>query len=222
MIKVLLVDDQKLFVQSLKAIIELNADDIKVKGIAINGNEAVKLCRELSPDVILMDVYMPEMNGVEATKIIHDENPNVRIMMLSTFDKDQYVSQALSYGANGYLLKDISPSELIASIRALHQGDGTIQISPHIAEKLVTQISKKKSVYVDNSSVQKKYESLSNREKEVFHCIARGMDNRSTAEELFIAEQTVRNYVHIIYEKFGVESRFDIIQMTKYYLDFLE
>ena len=209
-IKILLVDDQKLFIQSLKTILEINSNDIDVVGIAHDGQEAIELTEKLKPSIILMDVHMPNKNGVEASKIILGKNPKLKIMMLATFDEEEYVREALQYGVCGYLLKDISPEELIASIYALNKG--AIQISPVVAEKLVKDKTDKEK------KLQNKFEwfdTLSKREKEIFYLIAEGFDNRQIKEKLFISEQTVRNYVHVIYSKLNVENRLQIIQMAK-------
>jgi DNA-binding NarL/FixJ family response regulator len=208
-IRVLLADDQKLFAESLRTLIETYAEDIEVVGIASDGVEAVQLCEELSPDLILMDVRMPNMDGVEATQKIFEKTTSVRIMVLSTFDEDEYVKTALHYGASGYLLKDISPTELIASIRAIIEG--AIQISPSVAEKLVDRIYYKTENHESNLSW---YNTLSNREKEIFKLVSKGYGNRQIAEELFIAEQTVRNYVSSMYSKLGVNDRFQIIRLA--------
>lgn len=209
MIKVLLADDQNLFAESLKTLIHTYADDITVVGICKNGNEVFDFLKKTNVDVILMDVRMPEVDGVEATKIVCQDYPNIRVMMLSTFDEDEYVQEALHFGASGYLLKDISPTELIASIRAINEG--AVQISPSIANKLVDQI-----YYKDDElkSGIDWYKLLNKREKEIFRLISKGYSNKQISSELFIAEQTVRNYVSSIYLKLDVENRFQIIQMA--------
>ena len=135
MLRILLAEDQSLFAESLKTFLMNYAEDMQVLGIAGNGKEAVAMTAELHPDIILMDVYMPVMNGVEATAAIKASHPEVKIIMLSTYDEDEYVRKALLAGASGYLLKDISPTELILSIRALQTG--IMQISPAIARNLV-------------------------------------------------------------------------------------
>ncbi len=208
-IKVLLADDQNLFAESLKTLIHTYAEDIEVVGICKNGKEVIQFVKEKPPDLILMDVRMPEINGVEATKIICNHYPSIRIMMLSTFDEDEYVQEALHYGASGYLLKDISPTELIASIRAIMEG--SIQISPPIANKLVDQIYYKDDELESNIDW---YKLLNKREKEIFKLISKGYSNKQISNELCIAEQTVRNYVSSIYLKLNVQNRFQIIQMA--------
>jgi DNA-binding NarL/FixJ family response regulator len=224
-IKVMLVDDQPLFAQSLKTFLENYASDIVVVGLAENGSKAVELALDLAksvrvedpasgaPDVVLMDVHMPIMNGVEATRRLRSYLPETKIIMLSTYDEDEYVRDALKEGASGYLLKDISPTELIAAIRALR--GGVMQISPQIAAKLVHQLYDDSKPKVE--SISKKFEwfnTLTKREREIFTLIATGLDNEGIAKKLNIAEQTVRNHVSIIYSKLGVKDRFEIIQLA--------
>lgn len=207
-ISVLVADDQRLFAESLKTLIERYSDDIKVVGTASNGAEAVEMALDTVPDVVLMDVRMPVKNGVEATREILDHGTAVKVLVLSTFDEDDYVENALRYGASGYLLKDISPTELIASIRAIKEG--AIQISPSVATKLVDQIHSSSN---GQTAAVRGYEYLSNREKEIFKLITKGMGNSQIAGELHLAEQTVRNYVSTIYSKLNVHDRFQIIQL---------
>ncbi|GAB6089944.1 response regulator [Spirochaeta dissipatitropha] len=211
--RILIADDQQLFAESLRTFITNYADDLEVVGLAMDGAEAVKRASELQPDIILMDVHMPGTNGVEATRQLRTLHPEIKVIMLSTFDEDEYVRQALSYGASGYLLKDISPTELIASIRALQSG--VLQISPQVAAKLI------QGLHDDSRSTMKKvaeefewFESLTRREREIFTLIATGYDNLQIAEKLCLAEQTVRNHVSMIYSKLDVHDRFQIIQLA--------
>ena len=213
MIQILLVDDQSLFVESLKASLQTYVDDIEVVGIAKNGVEAVRMAAELVPEIILMDVHMPVMNGVEATIKIRTANDRIKIIMLSTYDEDEYVRDALRHGAVGYLLKDISPTELIAAIRALQSG--IVQISPQIASKLINQMYDETSPKYEESRKRFEwFETLTGREKEIFGLIATGYDNKQIAERLALAEQTVRNNISIIYSKLEVKDRFEIIQLA--------
>jgi DNA-binding NarL/FixJ family response regulator len=213
MIQILLVDDQSLFVESLKASLQSYVDDITVVGIAKNGVEAVRMAAELAPEIILMDVHMPEMNGVEATIKIREANDKIKIIMLSTYDEDDYVRDALRHGAVGYLLKDISPTELIAAIRALQSG--IVQISPQIASKLIKQMYDETSPKHEESRKRFEwFETLTGREKEIFGLIATGYDNKQIAEKLALAEQTVRNNISNIYSKLEVQDRFEIIQLA--------
>jgi len=213
MIRILLADDQPLFVESLRMSLESYGDDISIVGIAKNGSEAVTLAGELIPEIILMDVHMPIMNGVEATGLIKKKNPAIKIIMLSTYDEDEYVREALRHGAIGYLLKDISPTELIAAIRALQSG--IVQMSPQIASKLIKQMYDETSPKYEESRQRFEwFETLTAREKEIFGLIATGYDNRRIAERLGLAEQTVRNNISTIYSKLDVKDRFEIIQLA--------
>jgi DNA-binding NarL/FixJ family response regulator len=212
-IRVLIVDDQSLFLESLSTFLRNYAEDIDVVGNAKNGEEAVGKAAVLRPDIVLMDVHMPVMNGVEATERILKAQPGTRILILSTYDEDEYVRKALKLGAAGYLLKDISPTELIASIRALKSG--AVQISPQIVANLMQNL-----VAVESSPERalagklEWFESLTRREREVFALIATGLDNAQIADNLDIAEHTVRNHVSMIYSKLEVQDRFQIIQMA--------
>jgi DNA-binding NarL/FixJ family response regulator len=210
-IRLLIVDDQVLFLESLSTFLRNYAADIEVVGLARNGAEALEKAASLNPDIVLMDVHMPVMDGVEATGKLVAAHPGIRILILSTYDVDEYVRRALKLGAAGYLLKDISPTELIASIRALK--GGAIQISPQVVAKLMN------SVLSEAPSAQREIkldwlDSLTRREKEVFTLIARGCDNAQIADELHMAEHTVRNHVSTIYSKLGVQDRFQIIQLA--------
>jgi DNA-binding NarL/FixJ family response regulator len=210
-IRLLIVDDQILFLESLSTFLRNYAADIEVVGLARNGAEALEKAAALHPDIVLMDVHMPVMDGVEATGKLIASQPGIRILILSTYDVDDYVRRALKLGAAGYLLKDISPTELIASIRALKAG--AVQISPQVVAKLMS------SVLSEEPSAEREIrlewlESLTRREREVFTLIARGCDNAQIGEELHMAEHTVRNHVSMIYSKLGVQDRFQIIQLA--------
>ena len=210
-IRLLIVDDQILFLESLSTFLRNYAADIEVVGLARNGSEALEKAAALHPDIVLMDVHMPVMDGVEATGKLIASQPGIRILILSTYDVDDYVRRALKLGAAGYLLKDISPTELIASIRALKAG--AVQISPQVVAKLMS------SVLSEEPSAEREIrlewlDSLTRREREVFTLIARGCDNAQIAEELHMAEHTVRNHVSVIYSKLGVQDRFQIIQIA--------
>ena len=206
-VRVMMAEDQSLFAESLKTLLEIYTDDIEIVHIAVNGEEAVEAAARLKPDVILMDVKMPIMDGVEAVKKIIDSDASARIVMLSTFNEADYVNRALEFGAVGYLLKDITPTGLAASIRAVTEG--VTQISPGIARKLVDR--KFESISVESGKF-KWFENLTLREREVFKLVAKGYDNQEIANELHIAYQTVRNYVSSIYSKLNVQDRFQIIK----------
>ena len=221
-IRLLLVDDQILFAESLKTVIELKADDISVVGIASGGEEAIVLAEREQPHIILMDVRMPGMDGVEATKRIHEALPQIIIMMLTTFDDDEYIYEAFNYGATGYLLKDIPINELLTSLRAVKEG--AVLISPRVATKLVKNAP---SVYRSSESPPPDVkpfwiDGLGKREREILVYIAKGYDNPHIAAELFISEQTVKNYVSGLYVKLGEHNRMKVMQMALASLRFLK
>ncbi len=214
--RILLADDQILFVESLKIVLESRANDIEIVGIALDGEQAVDLARKTQPDVILMDVRMPVLDGVEATKILHAEFPKMKILVLTTFDNDEYVAQALHHGAMGYLLKDIPPEELIASLRSVEQGQ--ILMSPKVAHKVAAHLLKKQQFEPLHESIREGYTSyvtLTRREREIFRLIALGYDNREISERLSIAEQTVKNHVREIYAKLNLHERVHVIRMAR-------
>ena len=227
-LKLMLVDDQSLFTESLCTFLNNYAEDMTVVSKASNGLEAVKFCEIERPDIILMDINMPQMNGIEAVKIIKSKHPEIRIIMLSTYDEDAYVREALLSGASGYLLKDLSPTELIMSIRALKSG--VLQISPSIVQKMIqaqfvgftaeaekAEDEKEEKPEEINAAAEKKFEwlkTLTKRERQIFALIATGHDNDEIAEELDLALQTVRNQVSTIYSKLGVKDRFEIIKLA--------
>lgn len=218
-LKLMLVDDQKMFAESLKMFLMNYAEDMDVIHIASNGQEALEFLslNEIQPDIVLMDVRMPVMDGVACVEQIKNNWPNIKTIMLSTYDEDEYVRKALLKGASGYLLKDISPTELILSIRALNSG--MIQISPSIAQSLL------KKTYIDDidsysgkndfqNSCFEYLKTLTTREREIFTLLATGHDNDQISEELNLSQQTVRNHVSTIYSKLGVKDRFEIIQLA--------
>ncbi|MGE5583407.1 MAG: response regulator [Bacillota bacterium] len=214
-IKVLLVDDQRLFVESLRVVLEKTASDIAVVGVASDGHMAVESASTLHPDVILMDVRMPELNGVEATRIILKRFPEIRVLMLTTFDDDEYVIEALNYGAVGYLLKNVPPGELVTAIHAVFEGSVLIapKVATNLLKKLVNPLEEKPITETREISPNWLSE-LSNREKEILSLIAQGYDNKEIAKKLYIGEQTVRNYVSIIYCKLGVRDRVLVSKMA--------
>jgi DNA-binding NarL/FixJ family response regulator len=211
-IKILLVDDQILFIESLKAVLETLTDDIQVINIAHNGMEAVKLVKKQIPDIILLDVRMPGMDGVETVKVLHKKYPGIKIMMLTTFDDDAYVHKALEYGAAGYLLKDVPPADLINSIRALNHG--TIQMSPQIMVKLMDSSGESTSM-LDGKHASRQIDKLSKREQEILFLVASDMDNSEISDKIFIAEQTVKNHISSIYSKLGIHDRSTAIKLAK-------
>jgi len=210
MIRVLLVDDQVLFVESLRTVIEHSAKDIDVVGVAHNGEEAVREVERHLPDVVIMDVRMPVMDGVRATSEILSRNPSVRIMMLTTFGDDEYVKQALELGAVGYLLKDIPPADLVAAIHAVH--GGAFLIAPQVAKTLIRKAFQGQGRRTHEPEWMSQ---LSRREREILEKVAAGMSNKEIASELSIAEQTVRNHISTLYDKMGVSDRLHAMRMVR-------
>jgi DNA-binding NarL/FixJ family response regulator len=208
-IRIVLADDQQLFVESLRTVIERSAEDIEVAGVARDGDEAVRLVAETRPDLVVMDVRMPVLDGVEATRRILAELPGTRIMMLTTFEDDEYVHEALELGAVGYLLKDIPPAELIAALRAV--AGGAFLIAPSVARSLI------KRAYPKGESGDEPawLRGMSRREREILELLVDGFSNKEIAAETSIAEQTVRNHISAIYDKMGVSDRAQAARMAK-------
>jgi DNA-binding NarL/FixJ family response regulator len=179
MITVLLVDDQSLIRQGLRALLELEPD-LEIVGEAENGEQAINLVAELQPDVVLLDIRMPIMDGVAATREIQKRFVKTKILVLTTFDDDEYVSAALQNGAMGYLLKDTPSEELAVAIRAVHKG--YTQLGPGIVRKLLTQFSH--PTLTQSPPVPSTLAELTPREKEVLRLIATGASNREIAQEL--------------------------------------
>ncbi|MBN2625636.1 MAG: response regulator transcription factor [Spirochaetales bacterium] len=204
-IRLLLVDDQKLFVENLKVILEMSDPALEVIAIAENGSEAVEAAQREKPDIILMDVRMPVMDGVEATRIIHDKFPDIKIMMLTTFDDDVYVHDALANGAAGYILKNTSSENLVQGIKALNLGQGLI--TPSLISRLVS--SGSEEVRHDRRKTDRSYnlDLLSSRERDVLFLLSRGYDNQEIGDRLFIALQTVKNHISHIYDKLEIHDR---------------
>ncbi len=203
-IRVLVVDDQQMFRVGLVAILRAQPD-IEVVGEAVDGADALEKVRELAPDVVLMDVRMPHLNGIEATEaILGDEaiEHRPRIVMLTTFDIDDYVFAALRAGASGFLLKDAAPDELVAAVRTVHAGDALL--SPRVTRTLVSE-------FVGTPARREQpvpaFEELTEREREVLLLIAAGLSNGEIAERLFIAEQTTKSHVSRILTKLGLRDR---------------
>ncbi|MCD8205360.1 MAG: response regulator transcription factor [Clostridia bacterium] len=207
MIKVLLADDQFILADGLKRVIETDSG-LTVCGIAKNGEEAVTLARMMEPDVVLMDIRMPEMNGVVATKKIKEINENIKVIVLTTFDDTDYIMGAINNGATGYLLKDIGADALISSIKAAYSGD-TI-----LPSKIAKKITDAAMMVSDEKEIKlKKMFGLSDREVEVALMLYDGFTNRQIASAIKISDGTVRNYISSIYLKLGVEGRADAMKI---------
>jgi len=197
-IKVLITDDHPVVRKGLSAFLVAKAAGIEVVGEAVNGKESVERAKELKPDVILMDLLMPEMNGIEAIKQIKEDIPDAKILVMTSFATDEMVFPAIKAGALGYLLKDSDPDELIDAIRRIHQGEPTLH--PKIAQKVLMEIS-------NPATKTPSEDPLTDRELEVLKSIARGMSNQEIGIALSISETTVRTHVSRILSKLHLASR---------------
>lgn len=214
-IKLLLVDDQDLIRESLQIILSMDPE-IEVVGMADNGQSAVDLMEQVKPNVVLMDIHMPIMNGLEATQLIKKRWPEVRVIILTTFQEIEHVKEALSLGAEGYLLKAIHPHDLTSGIKLIHRG-GTL-LPQDLAKLLIEQL--KNPTLANPSSLPKSKESylkygLSDRELQVLQLLSQGLSNRSIAEKLYLSEGTVKNYVSAIYSKMEVKDRVQALRKAQ-------
>jgi DNA-binding NarL/FixJ family response regulator len=201
-IRILLVDDQSLFREALRTLLSLQPE-FEIIGEAGDGVEAVRLAKELVPDVVLMDLQMPVVDGVAATRRLHVEMPGCRVIALTTFDDDEYVFEALRAGAVGYLLKDVASEKLGEAIRAAARGESFLQ--PSVAAKVVAEFARISTGKPLPS--QPLVEPLSNRELEILRLLAGGASNKEIAAALFITEGTVKNHVTNILAKLEVRDR---------------
>jgi DNA-binding NarL/FixJ family response regulator len=202
-IRLVIVDDQRLFRENLKTVIEIRIPTAKVVGLAQDGKEALDVIRQSKPNLILMDMRMPVMDGVECIKHLRAEGNEAQVIVLTTFDDDQYLFEALQLGAVGYLLKDIEPEGLTNAIQQVQAG-GTL-ISPQVTTKLVEEVTRRRKADLTVSSDA--ISRLSQRELEVLKHLGMGEDNREIARSLHLAEGTVRNHVSSIYEKLELKDR---------------
>ncbi|HMC53070.1 MAG TPA: response regulator transcription factor, partial [Acidimicrobiales bacterium] len=205
-IRVLIADDQALFRRGLYVVLGTE-DGIEVVGEAENGEEAVAKAEDLAPDVVLMDVRMPKVNGIDAARTIRGIAPSTRILMLTVSDEEDDLYEAIKAGANGYLLKEISVEEVAEAIRAVVQGQSLI--SPSMASKLLTEFN----TLVKRAEEKQQFPApaLTSRELEVLRLVAKGMSNREIADQLYISENTVKNHVRNILEKLHLHSRMQAV-----------
>jgi DNA-binding NarL/FixJ family response regulator len=198
--RILIADDQSLVRAGFRLILE-SQGDFEVVGEAADGVEAVAAIRRLQPDVVLMDVRMPRLDGIEATRLALEDGATCRVVVLTTFDLDEYVYNALRVGASGFLLKDVTPDQLIAAVRLVQAGDALL--APSITRRLIERYAARRAT----GSFRKQIESLTEREAEVLRQMARGLGNQEIAEKLFVSEATVKTHVAHILDKLGVENR---------------
>ncbi|MGE5124472.1 MAG: response regulator [Acidobacteriaceae bacterium] len=204
-IGVLLVDDHAVVRQGLRMFIEMQSD-MHVVGEGMNGSEAVELAARLKPDVILLDLLMPVMDGVEATRKILSQFPQARVLILTSFGEDDKIFPAIRAGAQGYLLKDIQPQELVQAIRETYQGRA--QLHPDVARRLMQAVSGvAPATSAQPAAVPDELQELTEREREVLELIARGLTNHEIAASMVISEKTVKTHVSNLLDKLGLEDR---------------
>ena len=202
MLRVLVVDDQVLVRRGFAMILD-HQDDIEVVAEAGNGIEAVAAAREHEPDVVLMDIRMPELDGLEATaQILSESGDETRVIVLTTFDPDEYIYRALRAGASGFLLKDIPPEELVAAVRTV--ADGGALLGPGITRRLIEQFARQGGA---DTALAARIERLTEREREVLRCVGSGMNNQEISERLGIGPATVKTHVSSLLSKLGLRDR---------------
>lgn len=208
-IRLAIVDDEKFIRESLKIILSIE-DDIEVCGLCEDGESAYKLCMEKSIDVVLMDIRMPGVDGVTGTRNIKRSFPKVKILVLTTFDDDEYIFDALRAGASGYLLKDTSPDIIIEAIKGVYKG--SVIMHPKIAEKIISGSAKANKYSFEE--IKNKY-GFSNREVSVMESIGNGLSNKEISNELHLSEGTVKNYITEILFKLKLRDRTQIALFVK-------
>jgi DNA-binding NarL/FixJ family response regulator len=209
-IRVLIADDQALVRAGFRMILDAE-EDIDVVGEASDGNEAVEQARRLEPDVVLMDIRMPELDGIEATRqvVAAGRDDPARVLMLTTFDLNEYVYEALRAGASGFLLKDVPPEQLAAGIRVVAQGEALL--APTITKRLIQEFA---VAAPPDPAPPKGYDELTEREREVFGLIARGLSNSEIAQELIVSETTVKTHVARVLMKLGLRDRVQAVVLA--------
>lgn len=211
-IRLLIADDQTLMRDGLKTIFDLE-EDIDVVGTAENGEQALEMTERLKPDVVLMDIRMPVMDGVECTRLIKKRFPEVLVVVLTTFDDDEYIIQALNYGASGYLLKDMPGDRLIQAVRDAVSGN--LMMPAQVAAKLACRLSDLSGSLRGKVSWAGRAQKLSTRELEIARLMIQGASNREIADILCLTEGTVKNYISSIYGKFGINDRLQVIDRLR-------
>jgi DNA-binding NarL/FixJ family response regulator len=206
-VSVLIVDDQRLVREGVASLLEIQAG-IKVLGTAVDGNQAVQQALANEPDVILMDVRMPVMDGISATRQIKRQLPSCQILMLTTFDDEEYIIRSLQAGASGYLLKDIPAEDLAQAVRLVDAG--IYQLAPAVAGKLVGQLRSPAPNERQMKARDASIEELTDRELQVLRLIATGATNREIAQELVVSEGTVKNHVSSILNRLGLRDRIQV------------
>jgi DNA-binding NarL/FixJ family response regulator len=206
-IRVLLADDQALMRGGFRMILETE-DDIEVVADAVDGREAVELFGRLRPDVVVMDIRMPQMDGLEATRRLAKNDPDARVLILTMFDLDEYVFDALRAGASGFLLKDRPPEELVAAVRVVASGDSLL--APSVTRRLIEEFSRRPR----RGAGPPELGELTDREREVLVLMGRGLSNAEIAAQLFLAETTVKTHVGRVLQKLGLRDRVQAVVLA--------
>jgi len=208
-LSVLIVDDQALVRAGFRMILDAE-EDIEVAGEAADGVDAVAQAQRLQPDVILMDVRMPQMDGIEATRRLLAADGHLKVVMLTTFDMDEYVYDALCAGASGFLLKDVPPEQLVAGIRSVAQGDALL--APSVTRRVIEEFVRRPPSSVQ--TLPPEFDELTAREVEVLGLVAKGLSNAEIAKELFVSETTVKTHVAHMLTKLGVRDRVQAVVLA--------
>lgn len=204
-LKVIIVDDDALITESLKLILEME-QDFQVIGTASNGQEAFELCQKQSPDIVLMDIRMPVMDGVIGTRLIKNSFKDIKVVILTTFKDDEYIKEAVKNGAEGYILKNQSPDSIIESLRAVEKGN--IVYEKNIAVKLSSMINNEKKKTPQDFSITE-------RELKILKLVSEGFSNKEISQKLYLSDGTVRNYITGLLEKLNLRDR---TQLAIFYL----
>lgn len=216
-LRIVIADDQTLFREGLQTILSLE-QDMEIVGTADNGEKTLALVKQYRPDLVLMDVEMPIMNGIECTRLIKEQFPSTHIIILSTFAEDDYIVQGLVHGACGYLLKDLNADLLIQGIRDAATGQMILPapIAAKLAAKLHQVLGNDRSPVTEQRQRNQQLEEFTSREKEIAALMINGYNNKEIATRLFISEGTVRNYISVMYSKIGTNDRAKAINMFRH------
>jgi len=198
-IRILIADDHAMFREGLRLIIE-RQPDMTIVGEAVDGQEVQEKALELAPDVILMDINMPVVDGVTATRLITQQNPRVGVIILTMYRQDEYVFEAIKNGALGYILKDASSKDLLETIRAVHRGEALL--GPEMAKRILAEFRR-----LARDAERKKFANLTTQEVKILNLVAQGASNKEIAEQLYLSEQTIKNYLSVIFQKLHVNNR---------------
>lgn len=204
MVRIVIVDDQRLMREGLQTILQLE-DDMEIAGTAENGREAYDAVGALRPDIVLMDIKMPVMDGIESLKLIKRDYPRTIVLILTTFAEDKYIVNAMASGADGFLLKDIAAERVVQTVREAMVGE--LLLPPAIAAKLASRIHASDAYDFDESKLRRMGLFFTDRERKIIMLLIEGYTNKQIAVTLFMSEGTVRNYVSVIYSKIGTNDR---------------